>query len=471
MSAAGLAGWARFAALRLLPILPIITSPAHAACPLPLPAAKSARLDETFQHQTISPGGFFALYWNSSGDSALAAERVPRILAALDSARAFYLGLPGAWDAPLGLRAHYPVLVVRQGQPGATTLPFADAVATGLTWIQLDCDFARWGGEPDLLLDATCAHEYFHALQFARSFDWRDLAFYESSAVWAEDQVFPAHDDWAWRYLPALLADLHSPLDATDGAREYGAGAVLKCLLAEAGGWEPCRDALLAADAQTRCWPALLAGRGAQAAPGLARALAELLHAGDGTPALAWRVPELAAAEAVDRADFTPLRPGAVVPPDGTAELAGLSWRALPLAGAGNLRFDAGDCAAFRLGSANQPEALADSSATMLGARDWLLLVNAAGQPHAGLSGLLWEGPWAGLPFRVWPNPGGSLRWVQFAGAPRPLDFFDLLGQRLGGWRPAPLAVPQLLTLPPAARGTLLVRIAGDDQGMAITLR
>lgn len=453
-------GWMRCA----LPSLPaLLASSASAACLLSAPPDKDAQIDEAFQHVTPGSDGYFELHWNSSGDSALAVEHVPRILAALQAARAHYLSLPGAWDAPLGPRARYPVLVVRQDTPGATTLPFEQDGTSGLSWIQLDHQPERWGGDPGELLDVTCAHEFFHALQFAWGADLRNLAFYESSAVWAEDQVFPDHDDWAARYLPALLTDLQRPLTYTGGLREYGAGAVLKFLLAEEADWSPCRAALQFGALTGDCWPRLLDSLQAPPADELAACLTELLRAGDAERA--WRVPELAGQPAPMRSTFPGLTRAGGIPAE-AQELEGLAWEALALGDAGRLQ--AAGLGLYHLAeTAEQPVAWADSARLAVSDQDWLLLVNAGTQPRAGLGWLAWSN--AATPLRVWPNPGGSRRQLEFAAASYPLEIRNLLGQRLALWTPpGPGPGPWALVLPPAANGPLLL---GDPaRGAAVML-
>lgn len=424
---------------------------AEASCLLPVPADKDRHLDQDFQHLTLSGSGFFGLHWNSSGDSALAAERVPAILAALDAARDHYLALPGAWAIPLGPRDHYPVLALPQSVPGATTLPFSMDGVDGLSWIQLDTRPEQWGGDPVLLLETVCAHEVFHAFQFARGADLRNLAFYESSAVWAEDQVFPDHDDWARRYLPALLERLPGDLDDTGGLREYGAGAIVKHLLAGEGHWGPCRAALRDGATTGRCWPLLLDSLSAEAEPELAGCLAELL--GAGLPGRARRVPELQDAANPDREAFPRLDPAAGVPMEAQVR-ASRSWQVLaPVTGVWR---GAGD-GLYHLGEAGGiPAPLVDSLWTGSEGRDWLLVVNAG---EEWLPGLQWVQALQGASsFRVWPDPGGRARRIEFAGPARPLRVHNLLGQELGRWTPpGPGPGPFQLEFPPTASGPLFL--------------
>ena len=466
-------GWARCAALGAAALLPILLlfSISRAACPLPVPAGKGAGIDEGFQHQTLSPGGFFELFWNSSGDSALAADSVPFILAALDSAQTFYMGLPGAWPVPLGPRAHYPVIVVRQNQPGATTFPYEDGGVSGLTWIQLDHDFGRWGGNALQLLQVTCAHEFFHALQFARGFDLRDLSFCEAGAVWAEDQVHPGHDDWAARYLPTFLATLSEPLTASDGLRDYGAAALVKFLLVGEGDWGPLRQALLADHDQARSWAVLLANLAAAPQLEMARALAELVGAGAQHDSRPWRVPELADAAPVNRGLYAGLQASVDGVPAGADLIEGLSWQPMPVGGSGRLALSSSSAGLYHLaGASAEPSQLADSARVTLLSGDWLLLVNSGSSEAEGLLQAAWDTPWASS-FRVWPNPGDRRRHVEFFSQATPLVICNLLGQRVGVWSPpGPGPGPFVLDLPASAQGTLLLQERGG-RGLALTVR
>ena len=107
---------------------------------------------------------------------------------------------------------------------------------------------------------------------------------------------------------------------------------------------------------------------------------------------------------------------------------------------------------------------MVDSLWTRSDGRDWLLLVNA---DEEMLPGLQWlqalEGAAA---FRVWPDPGGRARRIEFSGPARPLRIRNLLGQQLGRWTPpGPGPGPFPLELPPAASGPLFLL---DEDGRGI---
>jgi len=94
----------------------------------------------------------------------------------------------------------------------------------------LDDDFspAEFGGAPPMnSLEVTAAHEFFHAIQFAYDTD-EDTWFMEGTAVWAEEQVYPAVNDYL-QYLPfSAITHPATPVDyagttSTDLYYRYGA--------------------------------------------------------------------------------------------------------------------------------------------------------------------------------------------------------------------------------------------------------
>jgi hypothetical protein len=68
-------------------------------------------------------------------------------------------------------------------------------------------------------LEVTVAHEYNHVLQFGYD-AYQDPWFAESTAVWMEDQVYPAIDDYL-RYVRRWVQLFNRPLTASS-VREYG---------------------------------------------------------------------------------------------------------------------------------------------------------------------------------------------------------------------------------------------------------
>jgi hypothetical protein len=93
-------------------------------------------------------------------------------------------------------------------RPDATTF---DASA----YCVIDNDFAELGGVP--ALEATLAHEFFHAVQFAYDIT-EDRWWMEATATWIEDEVFDAIDDNV-QYLGASpLAKPRTPLDSNNAS-------------------------------------------------------------------------------------------------------------------------------------------------------------------------------------------------------------------------------------------------------------
>lgn len=94
----------------------------------------------------------------------------------------------------------------------------------------LDNDYAaeEYGAPPLNSLRATAAHEFFHAIQFGYDV-LEDLWFMEGSAVWAEEQVYPAINDYL-QYLshsaitrPGTPTDYSGTSTFPDVFHRYGA--------------------------------------------------------------------------------------------------------------------------------------------------------------------------------------------------------------------------------------------------------
>ncbi len=68
-------------------------------------------------------------------------------------------------------------------------------------------------------LDVTLAHEYNHVLQFGYDVD-QDLWFYEATAVWMEDHVYPASNDYL-RYIKRWVVRTKLPITA-NSIKIYG---------------------------------------------------------------------------------------------------------------------------------------------------------------------------------------------------------------------------------------------------------
>lgn len=107
----------------------------------------------------------------------------------------------GSAGSPLGVSANkfdvYLQDVGSQGYFGYCT-PDSDTAVQSPSYCVLDNDFspAQFGGaNPLTSLQATAAHEFFHAVQFAYN-TFQDRWLMEGSAVWMEDTVFPDANDY-----------------------------------------------------------------------------------------------------------------------------------------------------------------------------------------------------------------------------------------------------------------------------------
>ncbi len=104
----------------------------------------------------------------------------------------------------------------------------------GVAYFVVNDDFSPHSDDEQAVLQATAAHELFHAVQRALGYPWDDevqvpdrrwrdeLWWFESTATWMEEVVAPDVDDYV-TYVRRFLAAPEEPLGGTDGLREYGA--------------------------------------------------------------------------------------------------------------------------------------------------------------------------------------------------------------------------------------------------------
>ncbi|HEX6230166.1 MAG TPA: MXAN_6640 family putative metalloprotease [Actinomycetota bacterium] len=92
----------------------------------------------------------------------------------------------------------------------------------------VDNDYAvgqfPFGASGSEALQATVAHEFFHAVQFAYDFS-EDRWFTEGTATWMEDEVFDAVDDSLQYLFTSQLRRPQVPLDLSDTSTGYVYGA------------------------------------------------------------------------------------------------------------------------------------------------------------------------------------------------------------------------------------------------------
>lgn len=78
-------------------------------------------------------------------------------------------------------------------------------------------------------LKVTAAHEYFHAVQFAYD-AFEDAWFLESTATWAEDELFDGVDDNVQYLRTSPLTRPRTPVDSSDGIGVYGSWIFIRYL-------------------------------------------------------------------------------------------------------------------------------------------------------------------------------------------------------------------------------------------------
>jgi hypothetical protein len=185
---------------------------------------------------------FCVHYVTLAGDAATASQ-AQAVLAEAEVVRAFENGTLD-WrqprnDSPLGGDRKVDIYLKELGSRNlfgwAATDPEQDTQAQH-SYLVLDNDFDpdQFGGVPALdSLRVTLAHEYGHVLQYGYDVT-ADGWHYESSAVWLEQRMYPALDDWlrfvndgrsglGWRSLTELpLTAFDHMQDQPRNAKPYG---------------------------------------------------------------------------------------------------------------------------------------------------------------------------------------------------------------------------------------------------------
>lgn len=77
-------------------------------------------------------------------------------------------------------------------------------------YLVLDNDYTGFPTPPVQSMRVTVAHEYNHILQFGYD-TFQDLWFFEDTATWAEEKVYPEINDYL-NYLPAMAAKPQTPM-------------------------------------------------------------------------------------------------------------------------------------------------------------------------------------------------------------------------------------------------------------------
>ena len=253
----------------------------------------------------------FCVHYVELGSDAATDAQAQVVLAEAEAVRAFENGTL-AWreprnDAPLGGSRDVDIYLKELGERNlfgwAATDPEQDTQAQH-SYLVLDNDFdpEQFSQVPALdSLRVTLAHEYGHVLQYGYDVT-ADGWHYESSAVWLENRMYPALDDWLrfvydGRSGPGWTSLTELPLTAFDhvqdqprNAKPYGSVVFNHFLTSRYGG---AGDAL-----QRRTWE-LSDGLSRASTGAYDRAIREAGGSGLGTDFAAfsaavaeWRIPQ-----------------------------------------------------------------------------------------------------------------------------------------------------------------------------------
>ncbi len=128
---------------------------------------------------------------------------------------------------------------------------YTDMERDGQTpYIAVNSDMSWTGTTERAALEVTAAHEFFHAIQFAYDY-WEASWWMEASAVWMEERVYDANNDYLYYLGDDSWPDyVEISMTAENGWHEYGEGIWPMYLSELHGGeatlqtlWEACESA------------------------------------------------------------------------------------------------------------------------------------------------------------------------------------------------------------------------------------
>ena len=174
----------------------------------------------------------FRIVYTTEGQAAATSDFVDQALAAAENAYSVItgLGFPAPLTPPDGLLRIY--LCDVYGTFGYYGLTWPEEIFsesdTARTHIELDNDYEgvvhEYGMDSPKLLQATIAHEFFHATQFAMIYSASSFWIMESTAVWMEARAFPDINGYVTEYLIDRFANVHEPIDYWSNENTIGYG-------------------------------------------------------------------------------------------------------------------------------------------------------------------------------------------------------------------------------------------------------
>jgi len=181
----------------------------------------------------VSPSGRFRIHYSDTGIDAATIDFVRETAQAFDTAYHVEVETLGFNPPPADLNVDGPefdVYIKQYGEYGATTpeQPVPETPQQDYTaWIIMDNDFMH---TPTKGLDGmrvTAAHEFFHLVQFGyrayHTTEHSSAFFYEATATWMEDMVYPNINDY-YNYLPYFFSAPNQSFTTMNGNHEYGLG-------------------------------------------------------------------------------------------------------------------------------------------------------------------------------------------------------------------------------------------------------
>jgi hypothetical protein len=157
----------------------------------------------------------FCLHYSTSGADAATPEQVTTTLQTLEEVWSHEVGTLGFRAPPADSDGVFDVYLQELGDRGLYGYCAPDSLSPHSTsYCVLDNDFAvsEYGAPPLNSLRVTAAHEFFHAIQFGYD-TGEDIWFMEGSAVWAEEQVYPAINDYLQYLRYSAITRPRTPAD------------------------------------------------------------------------------------------------------------------------------------------------------------------------------------------------------------------------------------------------------------------
>lgn len=185
-----------------------------------------------------SPSGHFQIHYNTTGihavslvdsDSNGIPDYVDATINAFDKTWAKQIDELGYMSPPSDGDNVYDIYITSLGSQSVygLTWPSGSDLTTS-SYIEIDNDFtdAVYYTSGIEGLEATAAHEFFHAIQFAYYADFGASWWQEMSATWMEDVVYPDINDY-YAYVPSRMNDPESSIDYAPGGTAHPFGGAI----------------------------------------------------------------------------------------------------------------------------------------------------------------------------------------------------------------------------------------------------